>query len=68
MREDILPGARDAHEICPAAKAGPTGAAGPKGEDGRPGANGAIEPFCLKLGNSQYGNCEKFPVDPSFVE
>lgn len=63
-----IAGLQDVEKICPPAKNGADGTPGARGPDGDAGPRGLVEPFCLKLGSASYGNCDRFPADPTIVE
>jgi hypothetical protein len=50
----------DYFENCPAASSGPLGVNGEKGQPGDQGLVGQLLPMCIRLGNSVFGDCDKF--------
>ena len=62
-----LPGMRDGGELCAAAKTGSTGPVGPQGDLGEPGPAGKGGITCLKMGNAQFGDCDKLPGAAPYV-
>ena len=45
---------------CRDASAGPKGASGDRGQPGGSGLSGDTLPQCVKLGNTEFGDCDKF--------
>lgn len=54
------PGSRDSRKLCRSANRGPQGPLGNQGPLGPSGDDGKEQPFCLRLGAAQIGDCRDF--------